>query len=97
VAPRAEMNDGLLDVVVLKSAPVARLGVVAARMAAGRHLDHELVTAFRTATLEIRSSPEMRFNVDGELLGTGRVRFDVVPGALRVLVGSAGDEEHRAF
>lgn len=97
VAPRAEMDDGLLDVVVLKSAPVARLGVVAARMAAGRHLDHELVTAFRTATLEIRSSPGMRFNVDGELLGSGRVRFDVLPGALRVLVGSAGDEEHRAI
>lgn len=89
VAPRARMDDGLLDVVVLGSAPVARLGVVAARMAAGRHLEHELVTFFRTRTLQIRSSPEMMFNVDGELLGKGEFRFEVVPGALRVLLGGA--------
>lgn len=89
VAPRAEIDDGRLDVVVLRSAPVARLGAVVATMAAGRHMDHELVMAFRCETLEIRSSPPLGFNVDGELLGTGDARFEVVPGALRVLIGEA--------
>lgn len=91
VAPEAEIDDGRLDVVVLRSAPVARLGAVAARMAAGRHMDHELITAFRSTTLDVRSSPPMGFNVDGELLGRGNVRFEILPEALRVLVGS---EDH---
>lgn len=91
VAPGAEIQDGRLDVVVLRSASVARLGAVAARMAAGRHMDHELITAFRATTLEIRSSPPMSFNVDGELLGSGDVRFEVLPDSLRVLAGS---EDH---
>ncbi|MDX1568446.1 MAG: diacylglycerol kinase family lipid kinase [Longimicrobiales bacterium] len=97
VTPQARMDDGLLDVVVLSSAPVARLGVVAARMAAGRHLEHELITTFRTGTLEIRSRPDMRFNVDGELLGAGTIRFEVEPGALPVLVGGGRDSEDRAL
>lgn len=88
VAPEAVMNDGLMDVVALASAPVAKLGVVAALMAAGRHLEHELVTTFRTKKLCVRSETPIRFNVDGELLGAGgAIGFEIVPGALRVLVG----------
>lgn len=88
VAPRARIDDGRLDVVVLRSAPVPRLGAVVATMAAGRHMDHELITSFRCRTLDVRASPPLGFNVDGELLGTGDAHFEVIPEALRVLIGS---------
>ncbi|MFW6199586.1 MAG: diacylglycerol/lipid kinase family protein [Gemmatimonadota bacterium] len=97
VTPRARMDDGLLDVVVLSTGPVARLGMVAARMAAGRHLEHELVTTFRARALDVRSTPDMRFNVDGELLGAGDIRFEVEPKALRVLVGGGKAARDRAL
>lgn len=88
VAPDALLDDGALDVVVLASAALPRLGIAVARMAAGRHLEHELVTAFRAASVAVTSEPDMWFNVDGELLGRGPTRFDVLPGALPVLVGA---------
>lgn len=88
VAPDALLDDGAMDVVVLASAALPRLGMAVARMAAGRHLDHELVTAFRARSVRIESEPEMWFNVDGELIGCGTTRFDVVAGALPVLVGA---------
>jgi len=91
VAPGARLDDGKLDVVAVSSAPLARVGIVVARMAAGRHLEHELVTFLRTPSLRVESTPEMAWNVDGELVGKGPARFEVLPGAVRVLVG--GDRQ----
>lgn len=87
VAPKGLLDDGRMDVVLVSSAALPKLGVVAARMAAGRHLDHELVTFFRARRLRIESEPPMWFNVDGELLGRGVADFEVLPGALPVLIG----------
>lgn len=87
VAPDAVLDDGCMDVIVIGAGPLAQLGAVAARLAAGRHLDHELVSAFRARELTVASDPPMSFNVDGEPIGRGGFRFRVLPRALPVLVG----------
>lgn len=87
VAPDAVLDDGCMDVIVVAAAPLAQLGAVAARLAAGRHLDHELVSTFRARELAIASDPPMSFNVDGEPIGRGGFRFRVLSRALPVLVG----------
>lgn len=87
VAPGALLDDGRMDVVVVGAATLPKLGVFAARLAAGRHLEHELVTTFRTRSLAVESDPPMDFNVDGERIGRGRFAFEVIPRALPVLVG----------
>ncbi len=85
VAPRADLEDGLLDVVVIRAdADIARL---TARVLAGDYLDDEDVLFRRARTLAIRSTPGMWFNVDGELRTNVPVTFEAVPGALRACVG----------
>jgi diacylglycerol kinase (ATP) len=85
VAPTAAPDDGLLDVVVIRAAPIARLSLLAPQVAVGAHLDHELVLHRRVRTLEIASEPAMLFNADGEIVGTTPVRYQVLPGAVRFL------------
>ena len=96
VAPCADPHDGLLDVVVVRYAPLLDLAGVAARLAlGGDYVDGDRVVARRVREVAIHSDPPMLFNVDGELLPEARdIRFRTLPGALRVVVGPdpAADE-----
>lgn len=83
VAPSAEPDDGLLDLVVIRAAPVARLSMLAPRVLVGQHLDEELILHRRVRRLEIRSEPPMPFNADGERIGRTPVAYEVLPGAIR--------------
>lgn len=83
VAPEAAPDDGLLDVIAIRAAPVARLSLLAPRVVVGQHLDHELVLHRRVRTLEIHSEPPMPFNADGEPVGPTPCRYQVLPGAVR--------------
>ena len=85
VAPRANPEDGLLDVVVVRAG--ADLVRLAARVMMGDYLDDDDIVFNRVASLRVRSSPGMWFNVDGELRTNAPVTFEVAPAALRVAVG----------
>ncbi len=87
VAPRANPCDGLLDVVVVRWAPMLNLAEVGARLMAGNYLESEHVSHRHVRRVEVVSRPGMWFNVDGELLTHEPVTFTVHPGALRVVVG----------
>lgn len=83
VAPEAAPDDGLLDLVAIRAAPVGRLSLLAARMALGQHLEHELVLHRRGPSLTVTCTPAMVFNTDGELAGPGPAHFEVLPRAVR--------------
>lgn len=86
IAPLAEIDDGLLDVIVFRACPLARLAVVTAQVVAGQHLDGSCPEAifFRAREVELTCEPAMPFNADGELLEPQQVRFEILPGALRL-------------
>lgn len=87
VAPRANPEDGLLDVVVIRSGTGLDVARLAALALAGDYLDDPQVVFNRVERLRVDSRPGMWFNVDGELRTNDPITFAVVPGALRVAVG----------
>ncbi len=87
VAPTANPEDGLLDVVVVRSAGALELSVVAARLMHGDYLGDENVVHRLARKVEIESHPALPVSIDGELDEGARFTFEVVPGALRVLAG----------
>jgi diacylglycerol kinase (ATP) len=89
VAPTANPEDGLLDVVVVRYGSVVDLVGVAARLLAGNYLNSEQVLHRRARRVRITSRPGMWFNIDGELLTKEPITFTVQPQALRVVVGPA--------
>lgn len=86
VAPRAEVDDGRLDLVALRGDVPARVPLTVARLLVGRHLDAPGVVWRRGRRIEIRAADPMPFNGDGQPLGSGDASFRVLPGALRVVV-----------
>lgn len=86
IAPRAEIDDGLLDIVLVPQMPVRQLAVLAAQIVLGTHLSHETVVFRRANKVTVKSRPGMWFNVDGELVGNEPAVFEVLPRALRFVV-----------
>jgi diacylglycerol kinase (ATP) len=87
VAARANPEDGLLDLVVVRYGPLLDMAAVAAQLLAGDYLENELVSYRRARCVRVEARPGMWFSVDGELVGNEPTTFTVVPRALRVVVG----------
>ncbi|MGA9851484.1 MAG: diacylglycerol kinase family protein [Gammaproteobacteria bacterium] len=87
LAPDAEINDGLFDVVVARS--LSRLGILALvpRVLRGTHVHHQAVTTFRTAKLLIESETGLPVHADGEIRYTEAKRLDIeiLPQRLTIL------------
>ncbi|HEX5339952.1 MAG TPA: diacylglycerol kinase family protein [Gammaproteobacteria bacterium] len=87
LAPHAEIDDGLLDVVL--AAGMSRLAVLrlVPRVLAGTHLGHRAVTAFRTTRVLIESKTCLPVHADGEIRYTDAtcLEIEILPGRLLVI------------
>jgi YegS/Rv2252/BmrU family lipid kinase len=90
LAPEARVDDGLLDVVIFRGVSVARVLMHMAFVAGGRRLPQpqgvQLVRAQSVTVATLRRKP-LPVHADGSAVGITTAQFDVVPAALRVLVG----------
>jgi diacylglycerol kinase (ATP) len=85
IAPEAAIDDGLLDVVLIRQRPAPELALLAAKVALGAHLSSDAIVFRRAAKLTVSSKPGMWFNVDGELVGNAPARFEILPRGLRFI------------
>src|SRR5215468_10044984 len=85
VAPRACIDDGLLDVLVVRQiSPTALLA--AARELQQLPADGEYISYRQTPWLEVHSEATIPVNLDGEPLSFSKVRYEVLPKAIQVIV-----------
>jgi diacylglycerol kinase (ATP) len=89
IAPEADITDRLLDVVLIPERGAADLAILAAQIVVGKHLSSDAIMFRRAKKISISSRPGMWFNVDGELIGNEPATFELLPGALRCVVGAA--------
>ncbi len=90
--PTAVLDDGLLDVVISPMTTLPQLAVLMPQVLLGRHLESDLLLFRRATRVEIECDPPMAFNVDGELIGEGTARFEILPRALRVIAGPTAED-----
>ena len=88
IAPEADLTDGLLDIVLIPERGPAELAILAAQILVGKHLSSDAIIFRRAKKIAISSRPGMWFNVDGELIGNEPATFELLPGALRCVVGA---------
>jgi diacylglycerol kinase (ATP) len=88
-APRANPEDGLLDLVVIQDVRLADLLALApAALARGDYLSNDGVFYARARKIFVETYPGgLEFNADGELIGDEPAEFEVIPRALNVIVG----------
>lgn len=89
IAPDARVDDGLLDVILIRTAPKRLFFSVMRELDDGSHVRRPEVEVMRgrEVRIELTGPPDrtLPYGADGELPGTLPVTARVMPGALRVL------------
>jgi lipid kinase YegS len=86
IAPRADTDDGKLDLIVVGG--VGRLGFLRLlpRLRAGTHLSHPAVRHYRADSFEVLLNDPVRVNADGEPVAGRSFRYELLGRTLRVVV-----------
>lgn len=87
IAPRAVLDDGLVDVVRVRRGSRLALAQLLSRVFDGSHVDSPLVRYEQASALELGFARESELLVDGELIRARSARLVVEPRAL-VLLGA---------
>ena len=88
IAPQAEMDDGLLDVVVVGEVGLMRLlEAIPIVLTSGDLRGFPEVRRYRCRRVSLRAERAARVHGDGEALGEAPAEFEILPGAIRIMVG----------
>jgi diacylglycerol kinase (ATP) len=86
LAPRAQVDDGKFDVVILRHASRGRMFRLFAKVFDGSHVNMPGVEYYQIHSLRIYSDDPVPLDIDGEIKGAAPVSIEVIPGAVRVFV-----------
>ena len=88
-APKANPEDGLLDVVIIETLGLTDvLQLAPASLARADYLSKEGVFFARAKEIRVETQlPGLEFTADGEVIGDEPAEFSVIPRALKVIVG----------
>ncbi len=88
-APKANPEDGLLDVVVIETLGLTEvLALTPPALARSDYLDKEGVYFARAKEVRVETQPPgLDFTADGEVIGDEPAEFTVIPSTLKVIVG----------
>jgi YegS/Rv2252/BmrU family lipid kinase len=85
IAPGARVDDGLLDVVLIREAPRRLFFALMNELSAGTHVRRPQVRVLQGREIRIEADREVPYGADGEVDAVLPVTARVLPGALRML------------
>ena len=86
IAPQAQVDDGLLDIVIVGNFGKIELLRIFPRVYKGTHLTYPKIRLEKDTRIEIESAQKFLLHADGELLGEGPVSFKIIPNSLCLVV-----------
>lgn len=96
LAPDASLNDGLLDVIILKKCTLAEFIRIVSLALRGEHLSDPNIIHLQTDYIQITSTDYVQMNLDGELGGTLPCVFSCLPSHLNIIVDETGHSVYKA-
>jgi len=87
VLPTARLDDGLADLCILEALSKPAFLRAFPRVFSGSHTTHPRVRMLRGTRVSIEANRKIRVFADGEPIGPLPAVFEMVPGALRAVVG----------
>lgn len=86
IAPHAQIDDGLLEIIVVKDLTKMDLLSNVGNIYKGTHLQHPLVERMPGRKVEVVSPEDIYFEMDGETPGYGNIIFEIMPAAINLLI-----------
>ncbi len=87
IAPNAQVNDGLFDILVVEDTGVVESLKSIPKVYRGTHIDNPKIQYLRGKTVAAESPDTVLLDVEGEQVGRLPARFEILPGAINVKVG----------
>jgi len=87
MAPGAEIDDGVMDLVIAKEVPKLTFLQMLVQLLQGKHTEHKDVIFTRISELKIRTDPATPVHADGEVFSKSETEFtySVLPGKVTLL------------
>ncbi|MNH89884.1 Diacylglycerol kinase [compost metagenome] len=95
LAPDASLNDGLLDVIILKKCNLAEFIRVVSLALRGEHHHDPNVIYFQTKHIEVNSPDYVQVNLDGEFGGTLPVVVSNLKSHLQIIIDKSGQSIYK--
>ena len=83
VAPHAEVNDGLLDLVKIGCIHRLRRLIYLPKMEKGEHLGLSFVSSYRVKKVVVKSAEKIAAHLDGELMVSDFFEIEILPGKFK--------------
>jgi lipid kinase YegS len=85
VAPKARLDDGLLDIAIVRHQPDLQVARLAAELKTIDSPDNQYLYYRQLSKFTIETKRDVHFNLDGEPTQENRLKFSVLPKHLRVV------------
>ena len=86
MAPMAQLNDGLIDLIIAKKASRLKLLLLFPKLFSGAHVGDPLVEYRQVSQFSIIPQEDNLLNIDGEMIGSTPIHVTVEQGLIDVLV-----------
>lgn len=86
LAPEADVQDGYLDIVMIRKSDVPDLASIFINIFSGEHINHPNVIYFKTKDIKLNCHSNIPIDIDGEYGGELPANFRVLPKAFKILV-----------
>ena len=86
MAPGSVMNDGLIDVLIVRKVSVLQLLKLFPLIFSGKHIYSPLLQIVKAKRIEIETSKPQPINIDGEIKGSTSYQAELMVGALELIV-----------
>ncbi len=85
ITPDADMEDGLIDVLIVERIGILNLMITMPKVFSGRHIPHPSIRTLRTTRAELSSPDKLDLYGDGDYITPVPVTLEIHPKAFRVM------------
>jgi diacylglycerol kinase (ATP) len=89
IAPQAIINDGKLDLLVVRKRNNPETTLLAVKVLAGTHIEDSGVLTHRCTKFEINAEHHVPVHIDGEVIGSLPAKISILPAALQIIAPPA--------
>ena len=86
IAPKAKLNDGLIDLVLIKDASRLKLLRLMSKLFSGKHIYDDIVEYVQLSKFELKTYVTSQLNIDGEIKGSAPFELSVIPQAIEIII-----------
>ena len=85
IAPKAKLNDGLMDLILIKDVPRLKLLQLMPKLFTGKHINDNAVEYIHVSRIKLQPNKVSKLNIDGEIKGITPFELTVIPNEIEII------------